>query len=98
MAIRLPRETNGGPTLRYHGAMRLRKLLVGVICLPLLTPGWAALTSAGIDAVDRDSAKLRATLEAAPKLPLEQTELPVNYQQAKNWAWFPGWPAIRRSV
>jgi 6-bladed beta-propeller len=77
MAIRLPRETNGGPTLRYHGAMRLRKLLIGVICLPLLTPGWPALTSAGIDAMDRDSAKLRAMIEAAPKLPLEQTELPV---------------------
>jgi|HubBroStandDraft_3_1064219.scaffolds.fasta_scaffold217494_1 hypothetical protein len=77
MAIRLPRETSGGPTLRYHGAVRLPKLLIGMICLPLLTPGRPALTSAGVDAVDRGSAKLRALIEAARRLPLEQTALPV---------------------
>ncbi|HMD18248.1 MAG TPA: 6-bladed beta-propeller [Terriglobales bacterium] len=57
--------------------MCLRKLLIGLICLPLFAQGGPTLAPAEIQAGDQDAAKLRAMIEAAPKLPLEQTDLAV---------------------
>jgi hypothetical protein len=63
--------------------MRLPKLLIGVICLPVLAQGGPGLPSAETDAVGRDSAKLRARIEAAPKLALQPTDLPVQIPEGE---------------
>ena len=57
-----------------------RKLLIGAICLPLFFCGQGGRTLAQeieTEHPDLRAAKLRAMIEAAPKLPLERTELPV---------------------
>jgi hypothetical protein len=61
--------------------MYLKKLLIALICLPLLVQG--RLTPAEIDAKTQDAAKLRAMIEAAPKLPLEQTELAIKLPEGQ---------------
>src|ERR1700694_3345827 len=63
--------------------MRLRKLLIGLICLPLLAQGRLTLTPAEIDARAQDAAKLRAMIEAAPRLTLEQTDLPIKLPEGQ---------------
>ena len=68
--------SNGRLKFRHDEPMYLRKLLIGLICLPLFAQGGLTLTSAGIEA-RQDTAKLSAMIEAAPKLPLEPTDLVV---------------------
>ena len=75
--------SNRGPELRYHSAMSLRKLLIKLICLPLFAQGALVLTTAEIEAQVQDSTKLRAIIEAAPKLPLEQTDLVVKLPEGQ---------------
>jgi len=70
------KASHGRLKLRHDEPMYLRKLLIGLICLPLFAQGGLTLTSAGIEA-RQDTAKLSAMIEAAPKLPLEPTELVV---------------------
>jgi Tfp pilus assembly protein PilN len=69
--------SNGRLKLRHDEQMYLRKLLIGLICLPLFAQGGLTLTPAEIDVRHQDTAKLRAMIEAAPKLPLVQTDLVV---------------------
>jgi len=57
--------------------MHLRKLLIRLICLPLLALGGLPLAPVEIEARAQDSGKLRTMVESAPKLPLEQTDLVV---------------------
>jgi hypothetical protein len=57
-------------------AMFPRKRLVGLICLLLFAQSGLSVTPAEIEANDQD-AKLRAMIEAAPELPLQQTELVI---------------------
>jgi len=63
--------------------MSLRKLLIKLICLPLFAQGALVLTTAEIEAQVQDSTKLRAIIEAAPKLPLEQTDLVVKLPEGQ---------------
>jgi hypothetical protein len=56
-------------------AMSLRKLLIGLLCLPLFGRVGPILTPAEAKAKDNSSDKLRAFIEASPKLPLQQTDL-----------------------
>ena len=55
-------------------AMCLRKLLIGLLCLPLCAWIGPTLTPAETEA-DISSDKIRALIEASPKLPLQQTDL-----------------------
>lgn len=61
--------------------MYLTKLLIGLICLPLFAQG--RFTPAEIDAKTQDPDKLRAVIEAAPKLPLEQTDLVIKLPEGQ---------------
>src|ERR1700721_2263611 len=56
-------------------AMSLRKLLIGLLCFPLFARVGPTLTPAETEARDNLSDKLRALIEASPKLPLQQTDL-----------------------
>ena len=71
--------SNGRLTLRHHEVMNL---LIGLICLPLFAQVLLTLTSAQIEVRDQGAAKLRAMIEAAPKLPLEQTDLVVRIPES----------------
>ena len=74
------RASNGRLTLRHHDAM---KLLIGLICLPLFGTGRLTLDAAEIEAGDQGAARLRAMIEAAPKLPLEPTDLVVKLPEGQ---------------
>src|SRR5437660_278382 len=63
--------------------MYLRKLLITLICIPLFAQGLLTSTPAEIEAKARDAAKLRAMIEAAPKLPLEQTDLEIKLPEGQ---------------
>jgi streptogramin lyase len=63
--------------------MRLRKLLLGLICLPLFAQTRPTPTPAEIEAKAQAAAKLRAMIEAAPKLPLEQTDLAIKLPEGQ---------------
>src|SRR5438105_3019412 len=63
--------------------MYLRKLLITLICLPLFAQSRLPSTPAEIDAKAQDAAKLRAMIEAAPKLPLEQTDLVIKLPEGQ---------------
>jgi sugar lactone lactonase YvrE len=63
--------------------MSLRKLLIGLICLFLFAQRGPTLTPAEIEAGTQAATKLRAMIEAAPKLPLEQTDLAVKLPQGQ---------------
>src|SRR6202042_1330495 len=56
-------------------AMCLRKLLSGLLCLPLFTWVGPTLTPAETEERDLSSDKIRAIIEASPKLPLQPTDL-----------------------
>ena len=58
--------------------MFFRRLLVPLISLPLFAQRGPTLTPAEIEARAQTAAKLRAMIEASPKLALEQTDLVVN--------------------
>jgi 6-bladed beta-propeller protein len=75
--------SNGTPKLQGHCAIFLRKLLIGLICLPLFAQGGPNLTPAETEARDEGAAKLRALIEAAPKLPLEQTDLVIKLPKSQ---------------
>ena len=57
--------------------MCLRKLLIGLSCLPLFAQAAPASTPAKTETRDDGAVKLRALIEASPKLPLEQTDLVI---------------------
>jgi len=63
--------------------MSLRKLLIGLICLFLFAQRGPTSTPAEIEAGTQAATKLRAMIEAAPKLPLEQTDLAVKLPQGQ---------------
>jgi hypothetical protein len=63
--------------------MYLSKLLIGLICLPLFAQGRLSLTLAEIEARTQNAADLRAVIEAAPKLPLEQTDIMVRLPEGQ---------------
>src|ERR1700693_4809226 len=67
--------SSGRAKLQDHCAMCLRKLLIGLFCLPLFAQGGPALIPAETEARDDGAAKLLALIEASPKLQLEQTDL-----------------------
>src|ERR1700732_177717 len=56
-------------------AMCLRKLLIGLLCLPPFARIGPTLPPAETEARDHSSDKIRALIEASPKLPLQQTDL-----------------------
>ena len=66
--------SNGRLTLGHHEAP---KLLIGLICLPVVAPLVRSLTSVQIEVRYQNAARLRVMIEAAPRLPLEPTELVV---------------------
>ena len=51
------------------------KLLIGLLCLPLFAPVGPTLTPAETEARDHSSDKIRALIEASPKLALQQTDM-----------------------
>lgn len=63
--------------------MFLRNLMIGLICLPLFAQSGPTLTPVEIEARAQAAAKLRAMIEAAPKLPLEQTELLIKLPEGQ---------------
>src|SRR5437763_3011633 len=63
--------------------MYLRKLLITLICLPLFAQGRLPSTPAQTEPRTQDAAKLRALIEAAPKLPLEQTDLVIKLPEGQ---------------
>src|SRR5438270_312230 len=63
--------------------MHFRNLLIGLICLPFFAQGGLTQTPAKIEARDQDTDKLRAMIEASPKLPLEQTDLVIKLPQGQ---------------
>lgn len=63
--------------------MYLRKLLIGLICLFFFAQRGLTLTPPEIEAGAQAATKLRAMIEAAPKLPLEQTDLAVKLPQGQ---------------
>jgi len=65
------------------GRMCLRKLLIGLFCLPLFAQSGPTLTPAETQARDDDAVKLRALIEASPKLPLEPTDLAIKLPQGQ---------------
>src|SRR6202161_2118272 len=67
--------SNGSTKLQHHCAMCLRKLLIGLFCLPPFARVGPTLTPAETEARDHSSDKLRALIEASPKLPLQQRDL-----------------------
>jgi hypothetical protein len=66
------------PKLSYHWfPMNLRKLMIFLVCLPLFAQGQLTITSPEIETNTQDAGKLHAMIEAAPRLPLEQTDLAI---------------------
>jgi sugar lactone lactonase YvrE len=64
--------------------MFLRKsLLIGLICAPLYAQSGPTLTPAEIEAKAQAAAKLRAMIEAAPKLPFVQTDLIIKLPEGQ---------------
>jgi DNA-binding beta-propeller fold protein YncE len=57
--------------------MRLQKLLVALICLPLFVQAQTAPTTADVEARAQAAAELRAMIESSPRLELIQTDLPI---------------------
>ena len=53
----------------------LRKLLIGLLCLPLFARVGPTLTPTQTEVRNNSSDKLRALIEASPKLPFQQTDL-----------------------
>jgi hypothetical protein len=53
----------------------LRKRLIGLLCFPLFAWVGPTLTPAETEERDHSSDKIRALIEASPKLPLQQTDL-----------------------
>jgi hypothetical protein len=78
--------------------MCLRKLLIGLFCLPLFAQGGPTLTLAQTKARDDGAAELRALIEASPKLPLEQTDLVIKLPKGQELGWCRGWRATLRLV
>jgi hypothetical protein len=62
--------------------MFFRKLLVALICLPLCAQRGMTSTAAEIEGVQA-SARLRALIEAAPKLPLQPTDLAIKLPEGQ---------------
>jgi len=62
--------------------MFFRKLLIALICLPLCVRHGSALAAAEIEGVQA-AARLRALIEAAPKLPLQPTDLAVKLPEGQ---------------
>ena len=75
--LRVVGTSNGSAKLQDHCAMCLRKLLIGLFCLPLFAQDGPTLTPAGAEARDDGAAKLRALIEASPKLRFKQTDLVI---------------------
>ena len=63
--------------------MFLRNLLIGLICLPFFAQVRTTSTPDEIEAKAQDAAKLRAMIEAAPKLPLEQKDLVIRLPEGQ---------------
>jgi hypothetical protein len=63
--------------------MSLKPLAFILICLPLFAQPKAALTRDGIAANAQAAARLRAMIESAPKLPLNQTDLPIKLPEGQ---------------
>jgi hypothetical protein len=63
--------------------MSFQNLLLGLICLPIFAQGRLTLTPSEIEATAQDAGKLRAVIEAAPKLPLEQTDLAIKLPEGQ---------------
>jgi 6-bladed beta-propeller len=77
MGVLIGSAIGGSPKPKYHEGTGFRKLFIGLICLPLFAQGVPTVTPAENKARDDSAAKLRALIEASPKLPLEQTELVI---------------------
>jgi hypothetical protein len=75
--LRVVGTSNRSTKLQNHCAMCLRKLLIGRFFLPLFTSGGPTLTPADAEGRADRAAKLRALIEASPKLLLEQTDLVI---------------------
>lgn len=63
--------------------MRLHKLMLGLICLPLFAQTNPASNPAEIEAKALAAARLRAMIETAPKLPLQQTDLAIHLPEGQ---------------
>jgi streptogramin lyase len=63
--------------------MRHPKLLLALFCLPLFAQTRPAPTPAEIEAKTQAASRLRAMIEAAPRLPLEQTELAIKLPEGQ---------------
>jgi DNA-binding beta-propeller fold protein YncE len=63
--------------------MYFQKLLIGLLCLPLFTQGQLTSTPAQIETKAQNTAKLRAMIEATPKLPLEQIDLVIKLPEGQ---------------
>ena len=63
--------------------MHLRKLLISLICFGPCAQGVPVLTPAAVEGASQTAPKLREMIEAAPKLPLEQTDLVVNLPESQ---------------
>ena len=64
--------------------MSLQKMLIGLICLPVLfAQRGPSLTPGEIEPRAQAATKLRALIEAAPILPLERTDLMVNLPEGQ---------------
>jgi hypothetical protein len=61
----------------------LRKVLIALICLPLVAQGRLTSTPAEIEARTQDADKLRSMIEASPKLSLEQTDLMIKLPEGQ---------------
>jgi hypothetical protein len=70
----------GNPNIM--NAMFPRKRLIGLICLLLFAQSGLSVTPVEIDANDQD-AKLREMIEAAPELPLKQTEFAIKLPEGE---------------
>jgi hypothetical protein len=76
--------SNGSTKLQHHCAMCLRKLLIGLFCLPPFARVGPTLTPAETEARDHSSDKLRALIEASPKLPLQQRDLLIKLSKEQD--------------
>jgi streptogramin lyase len=63
--------------------MLLRKLLLGLICLPVFAQSRPSSTPADTEAKAQAAVRLRAMIEAAPKLPLQQTALTIHLPEGQ---------------
>ena len=58
-------------------------LLLALICLPLFAQGRQTSTSSEIEATAQDATKLRAMIESAPRLSLEQIDLEIKLPECQ---------------